>query len=373
MKFESAKISPYRFMFMIICFLQGSSLLTLMFSSITKQDTWFAVLAALVVFMPVVAAYSALARRFPDDNLFDIFEKVYGKIAGKIISFLYLFFFLTLAALNTRDLGNFVQQTMMNNTPRIVIIGLFMLVCAWAVRNGIAVITRYSSYFAVIAGLITVLSILFTLNIMNFENFLPAFTLPVRDYVQSANIAMSIPLGELVIFLMVVPAVKLTGKQKITKYYFGGAVVGGALLTIVCLRDTGVLGNMVGRFSLPTFETLRMVSLSRTISRLEIFIAIILIILYFVKIAFLYYIVCISTAQLFGFKGFQPLVLAIGGLIMAYSVFAFESTLEHIHFGRSTSPFFWTFIECVVPVVTFFVAEARRLGKKPQKAGQEGS
>ena len=89
-------ITYKQFMFSIICFMQASILLTSFIVSFTKQDTWFVILLSVPVMFFLIFIYVALIKSFPGKNLMQINEAVFGKVAGKIISFLYLFSFLTL-------------------------------------------------------------------------------------------------------------------------------------------------------------------------------------------------------------------------------------------------------------------------------------
>ena len=117
MQIDKGKISGIQFMFTVACFIQSSSLLTSFFTSITKQDSWIVVILGFVMSIPSLLIYTYIMKIFPDKNLMEINNIVFGPIIGKVVSVLYLWFFLTLSALNTKDLGDFVQKTTMQNTP----------------------------------------------------------------------------------------------------------------------------------------------------------------------------------------------------------------------------------------------------------------
>ncbi len=56
--------------------------------------------------------------------------------------------FLTLTCLNLNDLGGFVHNIMMKKTPFLVILVIFMAVCAWAVRHGLETVVHYNFLFS---------------------------------------------------------------------------------------------------------------------------------------------------------------------------------------------------------------------------------
>jgi spore germination protein KB len=349
-------------MFTVACFLQSSALLTSFLSAVTLQDSWLAVLFGAAVCLPLIWLYRTLMVMFRDRNLLQILEEVYGPVAGKIIGIAYAWFFFTLTALNLMDMGDFVKITVMADTPQVVLMLICMLVSAWAVRYGIRVVTQYSALFVVIEFGITATSILLLANQINLENFLPMFDQPFSKYIQGTHIIATIPFGELVVLLMIIPNVRLP-RRDITRYLFWGVGLGGLTLLAVLMRDIGVLGNTLSLFTLPGLVTLRLVNIGTALSRIEILFAVALIMLLFFKIMFLYYVSVITVAQLMKVKAYRYLVLAVGALIIAYGLTLYPSPVEHAVSAREITPIVWTLFEVLVPLLTFIIARARNLPK----------
>ena len=174
----------------------------------------------------------AACKTYPGLNLTDK-EAVFGKVFGKIISLFYVWFFFTLVSLNMRDLGNFVSKTTMIKTPMPIIIILFILLCVWSAYYGLEVVTRYSTVFLIISAVILLISIIAITSLINPENFLPVFDLPI-NYIQVTHISSTIPFGE-TDFLMITPM--WTNRKKLLRYFVGGLLIGGNLILLVMLRD----------------------------------------------------------------------------------------------------------------------------------------
>lgn len=353
-------------MFIVACFIQSSSLLTSFFVSITKQDSWMVVILGFLVSIPSLIIYTYIMKVFPNKNLIEINRTVFGAVIGNMISILYIWFFLTLASLNTKDLGDFVQRTIMKNTPSILIISIFLLLCAWAVRAGIKVVTRYSMFFTLITLFIVVVTIFFISNQIKVDNLLPAFQLPTKAYVQGTHIISTIPFGEIVVFLMLNPNLDIKPREK-RKYFFYGFLISGVTLLIIVLRDITVLGNTIEIFALPSFETFRLISIDYTISRVEVLLAVSLIVLLFFKISILYYVTVISIAYLFRLQSFKNLVMSVGVIIVIYSFNLYPSLTEHIKSGTNVVPFEWIVFETIIPFVIAIVIKI----KKPHKLERE--
>jgi spore germination protein KB len=212
-------------------------------------------------------------------------------------------------------------------------------------------------------------SLLLVGNQMHFDNFLPMFELPLAKYIQGTHIILTIPFGEIVIFMMVAPHTDTKNKSHL-RYVLNGFLLGGFMLLLVVVRDTAVLGNALHLFTLPAFETLRLATLVERLSRMEIMFAIVLIVLLFFKITVLHYVTTISAAQVFGMKSYRPLALTIGALMIAYTYTLYPSSIEHAYTSQETAPFGWTFFEALLPLVTLVVAKIRKLG--PGKKGAQG-
>ncbi len=367
MSLETGKITPSQVLFSTACFIQSSSLLSAYITGVTDYDSWFVVVGGIVLCLPILLVYIGLVKLYPGKNLVEINDLAFGKVLGKVVTFLHILFFLTLAALNLRDMSLFIKQTIMTKTPDVVLSAVCVLVSAIAVRYGLQVVTRYAFLFISIAVLVLIFSLLFASSEMDINNFLPILQLPAMKYVEGINIILSIPFGELVVFLMILPYVRK--KQKpIGRYFLGGFLMGAVMFLLVVFRDTAVLGNTVSLFALPAFESLRLVTLFGSLSRLEILFAVVVIILLFFKISILHYVTVLSTAQVFKMKSYKPIVFAVGVLMVSYGFTLYPSSIQHDTSGRETSDILWQVFEFILPLLALIVGKIRKKKAKGAEA-----
>ncbi len=365
MNLEKGRITPFQYMLSVTCFIQSSALLSAFFAPITRQDSWLVVIFGMVAAIPVLIVFSAIMRSFPGKNLIEITQAALGRIAGTIVSLIFIWFFLTLTALNLRDFGQFVRQIILVETPTVVVISVCMALSVYAVIKGLKIVTRYSPVFVLMSVLLVIFAVLLTLNLMDMRNFLPMLTLEPIKYVQGTNIVLTIPFGELVIFLMVSPYVA-KGKKTKGIYLFAGFIIGSASMLAVVARDTAVLGSTGSLFSLPSFETLRLIRITDSLNRMEILFAIVLVVLLFFKVMILFYSSVMAMAQLFNLKTYNPLVLILAVFIVAYAYFVFPTAEIHSMYSRQTAPIAWVLFEFLLPLLVLIVGRARGLHKQPQ-------
>lgn len=359
---DSSKINGSRFMFSLALFLQSSALLTSFLAGVAERDSWIMVILGFVATIPLIFLYRSIMVTFPDKNFIQVLRIVFGKVLGTIIGALFLWFFLTLSALNLSDLGSFAKITVMYLTPKTILLILCLAVSVYAIRRGLRVVMRYTATFTIIEFIIIFATILLSFNQMNFENFEPLLTLDIMKYVQSTHIITTIPIGEFVVFLMITPNVKFD-KKKLFKYWFWGTVMGISTLFVVIVRDIAVLGNALHLFTLPGLITLRLVNVGPALSRMEILFAVALLILLFFKVTFLCYITTLATAQLFGQKNYKNLSIILCVTILLYSLTLYPDPISQTESAQKITPIIWTLFEILIPMLLFVVAKIRGFPK----------
>ncbi|MBB5323422.1 spore germination protein (amino acid permease) [Anoxybacillus tepidamans] len=109
-----------------------------------KQDMWISPFwASLVGFLTVYIAVQ-LHNRYPQKTVIEYSEQIVGKFLGKIVSFIFLFFYLHVTGIIVREYGEFIVGNFFVRTPLIFVMGSMIFVCAFAVRGGVEIIGRLS-------------------------------------------------------------------------------------------------------------------------------------------------------------------------------------------------------------------------------------
>jgi len=366
-KIDHSTITMRQLFFSVTCFIQSSALLTTFFTAITHQDSWVSVIFGVLFNVPVMILISQLMKMYPDKTILGACCEVFGKTVGKILSVFYLVFFLLLASLNLGDLGSFVQTAMMPNTPTLLVIVVFMFVCAMAVKGGAQIVCRYSLLITVISILILTVGTLLSLPLWHLENLLPVFNLPFMKYVQGAHIITTIPLAETAVFLMFTPTVS-KDKSKLTKSLILALLLGAINLLIVVIRNSAVLGNTMYLLSLPPFEVFRLINVTSALSRTEILFAVTFIGLFFFKISIIFYAAVLAFSETFGLKSYKSIVYLVGSLIIALSLNLYKSNIQHSDSAMRFTPFQWLLPEMIIPFALFLGGKIKK--KKQQKHQQ---
>lgn len=367
MRIEKGEIPNLQLFFLILCFLQSSHLTATFTYGITKNDTWVCVIAGFIVSLPIVIVYIKLAQRFPGKNLVQIFDIIYGRFIGKVFSLFYILFFWGLVVVNLFYFSSFWLTYIMPETPRIVIIIMFVFACIWAVRCGIEVIARCSFLFVIVTAASILLVSILLIKDMKIAFILPVLNTPVKKLVQSSHIIASIPILEIVVFLMVIPYVN--NIKQVKKSVLWALILGVIQLLIIVVRDIVVLGAGAYVTTAPSFSSVRQVNISNVITRLDILYALVLLVTMFIKICVLTYASVLGTAQLFRLKSYTVLVIPLMAIAVNFSLNAFSSNMEQDYIGANIWPFLTIPFEVIIPVISLLMAKIRRLpGKQEGKS-----
>lgn len=355
------QITGKRFMLSLGCCIQAATLLISYATSVTKQDTWIAVLAGFIIMIPVVLIYSSLGKRFPGRSIVEISDLVVGKVLGKIMSVCYMLFMFLLLLSYTRVLSDFIVGAVLPETPAAAILILFMFVCVVAARNSVSSLTNHSVLFIFIASAVLIINIILSIKDFKVSNFLPVFTLPIEKYVQGTHAIAMITFSSVYRFLIFLPS--LTKTEKLGKYYFGGLAIGAATMLLLVFRDIGILGSSVSLLAMPSYEAIRQISIGTVLTRVEVLYAITIIILHFFQISTVLYATAKGTAQLFGFQSYKQLVSPIGVLAICFALLAFNSTAQSSYWGSNVAAVNATIFIVILPAITLIVAMLRGFRK----------
>ena len=119
--------------------------------------------------------YFGLYQYYPDQPLTAYVRDIMGNFFGRILAFLYVLYFVYLAARVLRDLGETLLTFAYPATPLFVVNGLFILVVVYTVRKGIEVLARTGELLIVLLSLVVVTFIILIVasGLMQLSNLKP--------------------------------------------------------------------------------------------------------------------------------------------------------------------------------------------------------
>lgn len=305
----------------------------------SKQDAWLAVAIATGIGICLISFYMFLLKKLPGKNIFEIFTFCFGKWFGKVISFLYVLYFVYIASRVLRDFGELITTVIFETTPIEVVMITMMMVICYMLYLGLEVFGRtaevflpYVFSFILLIGIAILLS-----GEMEFENLQPVLAEgfgPIMKHIFPK--LLTFPFGELVAFLVIIPAV--THFDKARKVSIIAVLMSGFIIMYQRFIAIVTLGpKQLERTVFPLLSAAREISLLQFIERVDLIVVFIVMFGIITKVSVFFYA---------GLKGLEHIinlpyryfVFPIAAIICYGSVQISANYAEHIEEGLKFIP-----------------------------------
>ncbi|MCR2821551.1 GerAB/ArcD/ProY family transporter [Lederbergia panacisoli] len=354
---EKAKISALQLFFLILLFELGSALLVPLAID-AKQDAWISILLAMVGGIFIFFIYYRLYLYYPNMLPTTYVQKIIGVFFGRVVAFIYIVFFLYLAARILRDFGEMLAVVGYRETPISVDNLLLILVVVYSVRKGIEVLARSGEifslfiYFLAISGFVLVMYS----KLIELDKLKPILEYGIMPVLRvTLTQVIFFPFGEVFVFSMILPYLNNPKKARITGIL--ALVLCGINLSIVMAVNISVLGvDGVSRSLFPLLSTIQTINLG-FLERLDIFFMLPLIILGFFKISIYVYAAIIGIADLFNIARPSKLAFPIGFVVWLFSIAIASNVTEHMQEGLNIVPLYFQLpFQVIFPLFILMIA-----------------
>lgn len=353
---------------MIAMFIFGSSF-SMSSSSKTNQDIWVTFLLGGLMMLPMIFIYCSLIKRYPNKNLFEIMILLFGKITGKIICILYVWYALHLGSIVLRSFTEFIHIMNMPETPQIALAASIILLAAFAVISGPENMGRIAkATFPVMASFI-VITVLIATKDMDFSNIKPVLSTDFKNLLTGSFTVFSLPFGEILLFLTIFPSIN--SKKNPAKIFAVGLIIAIILLLLAHLRNLFVLGAPnVKMYYFSSYQTVSVISVGEFFTRMEVLIGIVVLLGGFTKICMFLFTSSVGLAKACNINDCKKLVIPCGLIILLLSRIDFANTIDMIHWILYHPIYVFTF-QVILPVVMFITALIKTRKKKTPEAESE--
>jgi spore germination protein KB len=342
--------------FMLVLFIFGSSVVVGV-SGTAQQDSWLSLLFACAMALPLLLVYARIMRLFPETDLFDVFEILFGKIFSKIFIALITWYAIHLSSLVMRNFTEFLQIVAMPETPQLPMMIALILVTAYLARSGVNILGKWSVIMFPIILLTVLLTIIMAFMSLHYENLQPILENGLSKVVTGAFQTVTFPFAETVLFLCIAGAVK----RQVSPYktYIFALLTGGGILLVVILRNTLVLGPaMIDASYFPSYTVARILHIGDFLSRIEITITMNFLLAGITKITLCILAAAKGIAKLFAIEDYKRMLMPASMLSVALCAIIYKSTMEMFGFIQYYQVYALPF-EVIIPLVVWITAEIR--------------
>lgn len=170
-------ISPYQIAMILIMVLIGAGVFSVprLLAESAGSNSLIILLFAGAIVLGLTYIIIALNCRFPGKTLPDYSIEIIGKAPAKVLTMLYVFYFLAFIAMEVRIISEIVKLFLLTEAPVELIILCMILTSTYAVRGGVECIGRISELFFPLLFIPFAFMLLPGLTDVDFSNLLPVF------------------------------------------------------------------------------------------------------------------------------------------------------------------------------------------------------
>lgn len=337
-------------------------------ASIAKQDAWIACLVGAGLGFIILAVQMQLFRKHPEVNLMQWAEKLFGKWIGKMVSFLLLLtLFLGGPATVLHEIGIFMTVQMLPETPIQAIIFLFGALAVLGVRLGLEVLARAAEIlFPWFLLLFLSMSVLL-LSEIRWEYAGPILESGVSPIFPAAFSFISIAFLPHIVLMIIFPGAANRPAETYKAVYIGSIIGAGVLFVIIALSILVLGPDITARNMYPSYMLAKKINIGNFLQRIEAAMAVMWFITLFFRISLYFYAIAIGISQIFNIKNYQPLVMPLGWVLAAVSVFIYPNVPFKLQWDATIWVPYTITVGFLFPLVLLVMYGLRKMLSKKSK------
>lgn len=310
-------VSPLQFFIIVINTSFGSGMLSMPRSvaAVAKEDMWLSVIFSGIAFLFLFWAVVMLSQYFPECTWVEYHRILLGPILGQFLNILLLSLLVVLTALSMRGFTMAIKIILLDITPLRFSVAILLLLVVYAVQYGLAPLIRMqqlvfmSNYFLFIP---LILLGLLAVDTNYYQPMLAKGFTPVIKGMVPSWFAYSGPE-----FLVGLLYPFITKQKEAMKWGTAGIAVLIFMYTLITIIIQGILTYKEAAYMLvPTISAYRAVEIPDTfIERLDGYLLILWIPLFFMALTNLFYFSSFGVARLLKFEDSRPVTILFVPLI----------------------------------------------------------
>lgn len=360
---ENGIINRYQLWLLITNFQIGSALLFIpgKITEEVKQDGWISLLLATAVGTLFIILTVTLIHRHDNQTIVEISQSILGKPIGFLVGIMYAWFYLHLAAILLREMGDMVKSTILNITPLFAIILMIAILVFLATYHGLEVIARSTELFSPFAFTGFLLSIFLVIPLMKLENLLPVMAEGVRPIIIGALPILGFTFAEMSIFFMIIPFIN--NHKNLLRLTLSSGIVAGLSLTVMVVTTILVLGVYAAELSIfAPLNVVRLIDLGDFLTRVETIISLTYFFTIIVKMSLSFYAGVLAAAQTFHLPDYRTIITPLIIIVVSLSLIISESIIEFLDYAsHAWTPYVLVF-SLIIPLLLLGISYIK--GKK---------
>ncbi|MGQ4665519.1 GerAB/ArcD/ProY family transporter [Metabacillus halosaccharovorans] len=352
---SEVKITNWQGILFIVSTIVPSALLSLpsILLKYADKDAWISIVLTTGIGMMLAVIYSTVFIKNPGLTIFDIIENKLGIFFRMIIGLLLMLYYFLDAISVLRSFIYFMVDTVMEQTPPVVIGGMGILIALYAIYQGIEVISRVNMIIIIISFLTFSFSTLFYLKEMDFRQLLPIFETSWNK-IALGGVPVLSWVAEVAIILVLAPY--LQHNKDVRKVAVIGILITGITLTWTLVGMVAVFSaDILPMYHYPTFSVFRIIEVANFIERIDALFIAVWMGTMMMKLTIFLFSSLHCFFQTFRIKQEQPFLFPFGLLVLSFCLNSWKNQSEYALYQHFAGISYSLFFNILIPLCLFFI------------------
>lgn len=328
-----------------------------------ERDLWLSPIWASMIGLLSVYLAVQLNKRYPACTIIEYSGQILGRILGKAVGGVFLFFLFHHTGIVVREYGEFIVGSFLNRTPITVVMATMVLVCAYNVRGGVEVLGRTAELFVPIVMFLFLCVVVLLIPSLDLKNMFPIMEHGMKPSLKGSLVPQGW-FSEFILLSFLLPYV--TDRKKGMKWGIISVLAVMVIMVITNLASLLIFGGITASFTYPVMVAAKFISYADFFEHLESVVMAIWVGGTFIKISMFYYAIALGTAQWLNVSDYRPLSLPVGFLVVLFAVWLAPSLQDMVHFISTLSPFYFMSVQTVLPALLLLISMVRKSTSAPK-------
>lgn len=349
----------------IFQYLVGSGILSLPRAATEEtrnHDAWISVLVAGILIMGIVYVVTKVSMMFPERTFFQYSQEVFGKWIGRLLSLVFSGYFLFQAGYQSRIMAEVIHMHLLTNTPKSVLMIVFMAVGTYLVVGGVNALARFCEFVSPITLLLVLVVLLLALSNVEIDNLRPVLVdgvMPIAKGIMSVALPYTGAESVLILYAF----------MKKSDHAVRATVVGIGIATVMYTLVTMVtIGTLTAAETqtllLPVMDMAKEISFpGGFFERFELLLLVFWVLFMYTTYTYSQYFASLGLSQLFN-KKLTPFVYAVLPLIYGIAVYPSDINAAY-EMGRKMAVFGIGLV-ILLPLLIWIFVKIRKVKYAPQ-------
>ncbi|CAH1209028.1 Spore germination protein YndE [Paenibacillus plantiphilus] len=324
------------------------------------RDMWLTPVWAMLAGAAGLLIAIQLNKMYPKETIIEYCDRILGRVFGKLVGFLYLFFYIHISSIILKEYGNFIIGNFYFKTPMLVIVSSFALLCIFTARGGVEVVARTASLVTPIAFIVLVAVLVLIIPDLQPTNMLPIFEHGILPSMKG-SFTVQAWYSEFFILSFLLPYMH----KREEGMKAGAFTLVAVMLTLVFVNLVSLMlmGVDTKYYNYPLIGVARTISVAGFFQHLESLIMVLWVAGTFVKLSMFLYACTIGTSQWIGLSQYRIMALPVGFLVVLLSVWGQPRLQELDHLFETVIPYYLLMMQIAVPLLLLLIGLMRRPSK----------